>query len=59
MTDDGSLIDGFEPEEGNKHADCSFDDDNTPRVEEVYNEDGTIKESKLLEFMASTLRVLQ
>ena len=31
---------------GNEHADCSFDDDDTPRVEEVYNEDGTIKESK-------------
>ena len=46
MTDDGSLDDGFGPEEGNKHADCSFDDDDTPRVEEVYNEDGTIKESK-------------
>ena len=46
MTDDGSLDDGFGPEDGNEHADCSFDEDDTPRVEEVYNEDGTIKESK-------------
>ena len=43
MMDDGSLDDGFEPEEGNEHADCPFDDDDTPRVEEVYNEDGTTR----------------